>query len=164
MKRLITILLAFILIFGCAYSESPATPTDLEEVKEYEEIDDDDCGCITAQLDRQVFLQFLNEKTRYYLGDRVTLVAILINFLPEDKYTFIWEYSKDHITWHIIPDAHEQTYSFILNEETTQYYWRVKVYIEDPEPINMANLYQLDEYRTPLGISSFTNQAGDCFD
>ena len=153
MKRLITILLAFILILGYTYAESPATPTDLEE------IDDNDYGCITAQLDRQVFLQILNEKSYYCVGDKVTLVAILINFLPEDKCTFVWEYTTDHITWHIVPNADEQTYTFILNEETTNYYWRVTVYIEDPEPINIAKLYKLHDYVTPLGLSLFVKQA-----
>ena len=164
MKRIIIILFTFIFIVGIAYSESPATPTDLEEVKEYEEIDDDDCGCITAQLDRQVFLQILNEKSYYCVGDKVTLVAILINFLPEDKCTFVWEYTTDHITWHVVPNADEQTYTFILNEETTNYYWRVTVYIEDPEPINIAKLHTLHDYVTPLGFSLFVRQAGECFD
>lgn len=161
MKKIIAFLLVLMFTFSYAGADSPATPTDLTE---YEQFEDDDYGCITAQLDRQVFLQILNEKSRYYLGDKVTLVAILINFLPEDQYTFVWEYTIDHMTWHIIPDAHEQTYTFILNEKTTRYYWRVKVYIEDPEPINMANLYQLHEYNTPLGLPLFINQVGDCFD
>ena len=85
MKKVSAILLTFVILFGAAYCES-ATPTDLEE---YEQFEDDDCGCITARLDRQVFLQFMHDPV--YYGEEVSLVAILINFLPTDICVFQWE-------------------------------------------------------------------------
>ena len=79
MKKLIAFLLCLICIFGCACGESPATPTDL--IEDYIEIEDDDFGCIDPDLiHRPVFLQWLKEPT--YIGEEVTLVAILIDFLP----------------------------------------------------------------------------------
>ena len=128
MKRIGLILLCFVLICGIALGESPATPTDLEEV--YEIFEDDDYGYIDFDLiDRQVFVEFLKNPT--YLGEEVTLVAILINFLPTDIYTFEWQYSLDQDTWFILENEHQQTYTFVLTTENCAYWWRVKVTIED---------------------------------
>ena len=161
MKKFIIILLINIFLLGIAYGE--ATPTDLI-ITEYEEFEDDDFGCITAKLDRQVFLQFLHETASYTLGDEISLIAILINFLPDDEYTFVWEFSENGNEWQIIPNANDQIYTFVLNKTNAYYYWRVNVYIKNLKPINLANLCQLDEYRTPLGLPLLWNQAGDCFD
>ena len=109
-------------------------------------------------------MKFLHETASYTLGDEISLIAILINFLPDDEYTFVWEFSENGTEWQIIPNANDQIYTFVLNKTNAYYYWRVNVYIKNLKPINLANLCQLDEYRTPLGLPLLWNQAGDCFD
>ena len=128
MKKLIALLIALICLFGSAVSESPATPTDL--IEDYIEIEDDDFGQIDPSLlHRQVFLQWLTEPS--HLGEEVTLVAILIDFLPTDIYTFSWEYSLDYEEWIVINGEYKQTYTFILDNTNVHYYWRVKVTLEE---------------------------------
>ena len=128
MKKLMALLLALIYLFGSAVSESPATPTDLLE--DYIEIEDDDFGYIEPELlERKVFLTWLTEPSYYY--EEVTLVAVLMDFLPTDTYTFTWEYSLDCENWIEIEGEHEQMYTFIIDEVNVHYYWRVKVTWED---------------------------------
>lgn len=123
MRKLIALLLALICLFGSAVSESPATPTDLVE------FEDDDAGYIDRSLiERKVFLDWLVKPTHY--GDEITLIAILIDFLPTDVYTFIWQYSLDCEEWFDIEDEHEQTYTFIFERTTQDYYFRVVVILE----------------------------------
>lgn len=130
MKKFIAFLLTFMLLFGVAYSDSPATPTDLEEYEEYYTFEDDDYGSIEVELlERKVFLQFLKEPT--YYGDEVTLIAILVDFREDDIYRFEWEESEDGETWWLIVGATEQTYSFIIDHSNVDHYWRVKVIVEE---------------------------------
>lgn len=132
MKKFIAFLLTFMLLFGVAYSDSPATPTDLEEYEEYYTFEDDDYGSIEVELlERKVFLQFLKEPT--YYGDEVTLIAILVDFREDDIYRFEWEESEDGETWWIIVGENEQTYTFTIDHFNVDHYWRVKVIIEEGE-------------------------------
>ena len=124
MKKLIALLFTLIFMFGIAYSESPATPTDLVEIEE------DDCGYIEIHLDRKVFLDFIKLQP-FTIGDEIGLVAILMDFLPDDKYTFVWEYSIDGIEWQEISGETEQLYYFILDKDNANYYWRVIVTIQE---------------------------------
>lgn len=127
MKKIIALILIFMCIYSCAIGEEPATPTDLED---YIEIEDDDFGYIEPELlERKVFLTWLTEPSYYY--EEVTLVAILMDFLPTDTYTFTWEYSLDCENWIEIEGEHEQMYTFIIDEINVHYYWRVKVTWED---------------------------------
>ena len=128
MRKLIALLLALICLFGSAVSESPATSTDLEPV--YTVFEDDDYGYIDFDLlERQVFLDVL--KNPIYLEEEVTLVAILVNFLPTDTYTFEWQYSIDQNTWFILENENQQTYTFVLTTENCAYWWRVKVIVQE---------------------------------
>lgn len=124
MKRFISMLLCFLLICGVALGASPATPTDL-----YETIEDDDFGHID-NLERQVFLDFLNQP-KGYIGEEITLIAILINFKVDDIYTFNWEYSEDGDKWQTLNGVYDQTYTFILDQENYAYWWRVHVTWEE---------------------------------
>jgi len=124
MKKLIALLLALICFFGSAVSETPATPTDLTD------FEDDDAGYIDpALIKRQVIIDWLIKPQHY--GDEVTLIAILINFLPTDIYTFIWQYSLDGEEWFDVENEHEQTYTFIFERYMRHYYFRVTVIVED---------------------------------
>lgn len=123
MKRLITFILICLCIFNCALGEMSATPTDL---KDYIEIEDDDFGHIDPELlERRVFLTWLTEPIYYY--EEVTIIAVLMDFLPTDICTFTWEYSEDGINWIEIEGEHEQMYTFIIDKTNVHYYWRVKV-------------------------------------
>ena len=128
---MLLILLCFFLLIGIAVCEVPATPTDLilEDdyiIEEYDYFDDDDYGYINEHfIPRRVFIDYIDKPLRY--GEQVTLVAILMDFLPTDKYFFIWEYSENETIWKEIENEHEQTYSFILDKINCAYYWRVKV-------------------------------------
>jgi len=127
MKKLIALLLAFICLFGYAIGDSPATPTDLDEG--YEIIDDDDWGSIEIERERKVYVDA--NKTSYYFGDQVILVAVLVDFKPEDKVTFQWLYAvEEEADWIFIEDATEQTYTFILDKTNYKNWYRVVVTLE----------------------------------
>ena len=121
MKKLMALLLALVCLFGSAVSESPATPTDLIE------IEDDDWGYIDIPLERKVYI--IIDKEPAYLGDTITLYAILVDFLPEDEVSFNWQYAleKDNTEWTLIEDAYEQSYTFVLDETNMDYWYRVVV-------------------------------------
>lgn len=129
MKKLIVLLLAFLVLCGGSAISEVATPTDFEE---YYTFEDDDFGYIEVELlERKVYLQFLKEPT--YYGDEVTLVAILVDFSDNDIYKFEWEESEDGKEWHVIVGADEQTYTFIIDNENATHYWRVTVILEVEE-------------------------------
>ena len=130
MKRILMVLLCFLLVAVTAFGESSATPTDLEEEKEYVEIEDDDWGEITIEFDRQVYID-VTPKDGITSGDLVTFTAILVNFQPNDVFTFEWQYSTDESNWNVIEGANEQNYSFNVNNENSDYFWRVKVIIQE---------------------------------
>lgn len=123
MKRLLTLILIFICLIDCAYSDSLATPTDLCE------FDDNDWGNIDFELERKVFLELLNNQIFY--GQNVTLVAILVDFKDTDIYYFQWEESENGEEWWIIQDENQNTYTFILDQSNITHYWRVKVILEE---------------------------------
>lgn len=123
MKRLLTLILVFICLVGCAYSDSLTTPTDLCE------FDDNDWGNIDFELERKVYLELLNNQIFY--GQNVTLVAILIDFKDTDIYYFQWEESENGEEWWIIQDENQNTYTFILDQSNITHYWRVKVILEE---------------------------------
>ena len=125
MKKIIAILLAFIMAFGCCFAEPIATPTDLEESIEYVEIADDDFGHI-ENITPRVFIEMSPDHVSMY--DEVTLTAILMDFPPE--YTIFWQYSMDQEEWFIIENEHGYQYIFVLTPENYQYWWRVCVQIE----------------------------------
>ena len=63
---------------------------------------------------------------RGYVGAKITLTAELTGFDKVTSYTLQWQYTTDPDSdeWIDVPDAHELTYTYILNEETTHYTWR----------------------------------------
>lgn len=133
MKKLIALLIAFICLFGIAIGESPATPTDLEastNEDDLEYFEDDEWGYVDSEMiERQVFVEAMREPT--YYGEEITLIAILMNFHPDDVYYIEWEESADEIEWELIPNANSKIYKFILTRENATHSWRVKVTIED---------------------------------
>ncbi len=58
-----------------------------------------------------------------YVGEKITLTAELFGF-DGLEYTLYWQYSTDGENWTDVPDAHDITYTFILDEVTTNYHWR----------------------------------------
>ena len=61
-----------------------------------------------------------------YEGLEITMTAELIGF--EGKtYEPQWQYSTDKVNWHNIEGANSLTYTYTLDETTTQYYWRMIV-------------------------------------
>lgn len=117
MKKLIALLLFCICLISSAIGESIATQTDL---------DDADWGQIDIEFPREVFLDI--NKRPQFIGDTVSLVAILINFKETDKITFYWQYTTDlSADWNYIQDEHEQTYTFILDDINLHYWYRVIV-------------------------------------
>lgn len=131
--KLIALILAFIFCFiGSAVSESAATPTDLIEIEEEEElieIDDDDWGEIDIEFERQVFLTI--GKDPQYLGDEMILIATLVNFKPKDNYEIFWQYSTDEILWIPIDGEHEKILTVTIDENNYDYWWRVLIKMEE---------------------------------
>lgn len=133
MKKLIALLIAFICLFGIAIGESPATPTDLDALTNEDDLEyfeDDEWGYVDSEMiERQVFVEAMREPT--YYGEEITLIAILMNFRPDDVYYIEWEESADEIEWELIPNANSKIYKFILTRENATHSWRAKVTIED---------------------------------
>ena len=59
-----------------------------------------------------------------YAGTEITMTAHPEGF-EGVEYTLQWQRSVDLETWEDIPGATDLTYTYILDEETAQYYWRV---------------------------------------
>ena len=59
-----------------------------------------------------------------YVGAQITLTATLTGF-ENKKYTLQWQYSTDLENWTDVPGAHDITYTYTLDEITTNYTWRV---------------------------------------
>ncbi len=58
-----------------------------------------------------------------YPGAEITLTATTTGF--GDNVQYQWQRSVDHTNWEDVPDANEITYTFILDDSTAQYSWRV---------------------------------------
>ena len=126
MKKLMALLLALLCLFGSAMSESPATPTDIEELVE---IEDDDWGNIDIKFERQVYIDV--PLSPVSIGENVVFTAILVNFKENDIIKFEWQYTTDLESWSVIEGANKQTYDFILTEENYNYWYRVLVKVEE---------------------------------
>ena len=126
MKKLMALLLALLCLFGSAMSESPATPTDIEELVE---IEDDDWGNIDIKFERQVYIDV--PLSPVSIGENVMFTAILVNFKENDIIKFEWQYTTDLESWSVIEGANKQTYDFILTEENYNYWYRVLVKVEE---------------------------------
>lgn len=132
-KRIAAFLLALLLCFSpmcmrTAYAadEHPATPTDIYE--ELVEFDDDDWGSIEPTMfERKVYIEMAQDPV--YYGDEVTLIAILVDFQPEDNPVFEWQHSIDCEEWETIADENHQTYTFTITPENAGWYYRVVVRI-----------------------------------
>ena len=124
MKRLLVLLLIFTCIFNYANSESLATPSDL-----CENFEPNDWGQINIEFERKVYIDFLQTPIEY--GDEAILVAVLVDFHPNDKCEFIWEESENGNEWWTITNENNQTYSFIFDETNAGHYWRVKVNVRE---------------------------------
>lgn len=122
MKKLV-LLLIIICIFSYAGAESFATPTDLYY------FEPDDWGQIDIKFERKVYIDFLQTPIEY--GDEGILIAILVDFQPNDICQYTWEESIDGINWWTIANENEQTYSFIFDETNAGHYWRVKVNVRE---------------------------------
>ena len=59
-----------------------------------------------------------------YVGAKITLTATLTGF-ENKNYTLQWQYSTDLENWIDVPGAHDITYTYTLDETTTNYTWRV---------------------------------------
>lgn len=137
LKRIAAFLLALLLIFNpmCmrpAYAaDMPATPTDIyEEIieEQFYEFEDDDWGKIDPDMfERKVYIEMAEQSYSY--GDEVTLIAILVDFKPEDNPTFEWQHSFDCENWEIIENEHGQRLSFVLTPDNAGWYYRVLVTI-----------------------------------
>ena len=57
------------------------------------------------------------------VGDRITLTAELTGF-ENKEYTLRWQYSTDLKNWTYVPNANDITYTYTLDETTTNYTWR----------------------------------------
>ena len=129
MKRILLLLCLLLCLFCC--TASAATPTDIEE---YAYFEDNDPGYINIELERKVYIVVDKEPEKF--GDEVTLIAVLVDFYPEDNVTFQWEYaieSDEELVWILIDDAKEQTYTFILDETSVTHQYRVIVELEGIE-------------------------------
>lgn len=62
-----------------------------------------------------------------YIGLKITLTSHLTGFTA-GKYTLQWQHSTDGVNWIDEEGATADTFTYVLNETTTHYSWRVVVY------------------------------------
>lgn len=60
-----------------------------------------------------------------YPGTPITLTATLSSGFEGKSYTLQWQHSTDLQNWTDQPGANDITYTYILSDETAQYYWRI---------------------------------------
>lgn len=127
-RRICAAIAACIMVFsfGFVYATDVATPTNIYE--ELVEFEDDDFGYIDRTLiERKVYIE-IDQDAEFY-GDPIRLIAILVDFEPEDNPRFQWQYSEDCEAWYDIADATKQTYEFIVDYVNVNYWYRVQVTI-----------------------------------
>lgn len=66
----------------------------------------------------------VNHEEPVLAGTEITLTAHPEGF-EDVEYTLQWQRSLDRETWEDVPGANDTTFTFILDEETSQYRWRV---------------------------------------
>lgn len=110
--------------------EADTEPENTNEVASDQVVfEEDDWGEISIEFKREVYITFAREPK--VMGDTVTLVASLVNFKPEDRYTISWQYSENGQDWVDIIGEDERTYTFILDRVNCHYYFRVVVNLEE---------------------------------
>jgi len=122
MKRLILLLLCLFILFDVVLF---ATSIYLEK---YAYFEDNDPGYINIKLSRKVFITI--DKEPEQIGDEVTLIAVLMDFKSKDNISFQWAYTTEiteKTTWHLIENATQQTYTFVLDETNINYWYCVIV-------------------------------------
>ena len=68
------------------------------------------------------------ERGFFFDGEEVIITVELKDFLENDRYDVKWMYSPDERETFIdIEDAHDLTYSYIMNEENEEYIYRIVV-------------------------------------
>ena len=119
---------------------SAVTLTPQEE--DEEEKDD------SEQPDLEVTIFFANTES-IELGDTLLMEAFVYGPDAEKELTYQWETSVDGETWTKIENATESTYSFLLDEENSDDFFRV---IVDLKPVNEELLSsELNENEAPAG-------------
>ena len=87
---------------------------------------------LADQLDpnRSIDIYLAFDGTDLYLGDEVTLMAVLHGY-DNAVYTLQWQSSPDDTNWSDISDANNSSYSFSLTMDNYKNYWRVAVVVDD---------------------------------
>ena len=112
-----------------AIVESYSDVVDIDE--DLIEIEDDNWGYSDIEHERKIYIDMANMDTLHY-GDEIVLTAILVDFDPEDKLIFIWQYSDDEgDTWYTMIDQADQIYKFILTKDNVDRLYRVQVLLTE---------------------------------
>ena len=69
----------------------------------------------------------LDEMEIVYKGSYITMSAVLNNFSDEDVYSVKWQYSTDGVEFFDIDGANDLSYSYFIDEENSQYYWKISI-------------------------------------
>lgn len=128
MKRLLSILCAFFLVFTFFFSYAEEIPTEeistipIEEIAEDEVVIEEEAEIENdLSADRHVSLHFSWAGEILHWGDRITLIADLQGF-EGLNYELTWQYSTDNANWH-----DWSSNFFILDKENYYWYWRLSV-------------------------------------
>ena len=87
---------------------------------------------LADQLDpnRSIDIYLAFDGTDLYLGDKVTLMAVLHGY-DNAVYSLQWQSSPDDSSWSNISGANNSSYSFSLTMDNYKNYWRVAVVVDD---------------------------------
>ena len=72
----------------------------------------------------------LDELDIIYAGTDVELKTELINFMEDDEFEVIWEYSPDGENYYILPDENNLIFNYTIDHENAYYIWRITVVLQ----------------------------------
>ena len=62
-----------------------------------------------------------------FVGTKIELTAELVNFTEDDQYEVSWQYSPDGEEYNDIADADDLEFSYVVDAENGNYFWKVIV-------------------------------------
>ncbi len=83
-------------------------------------------------VERSIFVELTWDTDQPHFGDTAHIHATLTGY-EGLEYTIQWQVSPDAELWDDIPGENKEDYDVVINLNNNNYYWRVVVYLEEPE-------------------------------
>ena len=98
--------------------ESSGETVNTEEIEQY--------------IERSILVELIWDTDQPHFGDTAHFHATLTGY-EGLEYFIQWQVSPDAEQWDDIPGENKEQYDVVINMNNNNYYWRVVVYLEEPE-------------------------------